>query len=458
MKIISRFVWLLASQRRAVALCAGGCSLLVASSHAQVAANAVRSTVAGIDVIALKTGVKDVVTLHGNLPAGNSLSPDANNAIARLTAGMLDKGTVKQDKFAIAQKLESVGATISFAANADVLSINAHCLRKDVPLVLELIAEQLRTPAFSPEEFAKLQKQYVGFYKRASDDTDFRSRDAFTRAVYPAGHPNRQPAVDDLVAAVGRATLDEVKAFHARYYGPAAMRLVIVGDIEPAAVKTELAQAFAGWTGGKPVARAPKAGAMDVSRNQTVFMADKTNVTITWGQNTGLKYGEPDYLALRTGTYILGSGGFTCRLMENVRDKEGLTYGIYSVLQGDTFNDGDFSIIGEFAPSMVDKGLASTKRQLVEWQAKGVTAAELDRTKTNIAGIYKVSLATTDGMSSTILSMLNRGMDLAWVDQYPAKIGALTVADVNGAIKKHINPDQMVLVKAGTVLEAPPAK
>ena len=432
-------------------------SLLLASLHSQVAANAVRSNVAGIDVTALKTGVKDVVTIRGSLPAGNSLSPESNVALARLTAGMLDKGTVKQDKFAIAQKLESVGATISFPVNADVLAINAHCLSKDLPLVLSLIAEELRTPAFSPEEFAKLKKQLVGFYKRSSDDTDFRSRDAFTRAVYPAGHPNRQPAVEEMIAAVDKATLEEVKAFHMKFYGPAAMRLVVVGDIEAAAVKSGLTQAFAGWTGGSVAPRAAKAGLMDVPRSQTVFMPEKTSVTITWGQTTGLKYGEADFLALRVGNIILGSG-FTGRLMANVAVKEGLTYGIYSAVQGDTFNDGDFSVVGEFAPTLLDKGLASTQHQITEWQSKGVTAEELTRTKTNIAGTYKVGLATTDGMSSTILSMLNRGMDLAWVDQYPAKINALTVGEVNSAIKKHVKPDELVLIKAGTVLEAPATK
>ena len=433
------------------------CSLLLASAHAQVAANAVRSSVAGIDVIALKTGVKDVVNFRGSLPAGNSLSPESNLAIARITAGLLDKGTVKQDKFAIAQKLESVGAAISFSAGPDLLTINARCLRQDVPLVLALIAEQLRTPAFAPEEFAKLKKQLAGSYKRASDETTFRSRDAFTRAVYPVGHPNRQPAIPELLAAVEKATLEEVKAFHAHYYGPAAMRLVIVGDVDPTLVKTEMTQAFAGWSGGKAVVRAAKAGAMDVPRAQTVFMPEKTSVTITWGQSTGLKYGDPGFLALRTGNVILGSG-FTGRLMSNIRDKEGLTYGIYSAVQGDTFNDGDFSVVGEFSPNLLEKGLASTKRVLTEWQAKGVTADELTRTKTNIAGTYKVSLATTDGMAGTILSMVNRGMDLAWVDQYPAKISALNVTEVNSAIKKYLNPDQMVLIKAGTVMEAPAVK
>jgi zinc protease len=434
-----------------------GCLLLLAPLHAQVAANAVRSNIAGIDVIALKTGVKNVITIRGSLPAGNSRSPESNVALARLTAGMLDKGTVRQDKFAIAQKLESVGATIALSANADVLAINAHCLSKDLPLVLSLLAEELRTPAFAPEEFAKLKKQVVGFLKRASDEPDFRSRDAFTRAVYPAGHPNRQPTVEEMIAAVDKAALDEVKAFHAKYYGPAAMRLVIVGDIEPAAVQGGLTQAFAGWTGGSVAPRAARAGSMDVPREQTVFMPEKTSVTITWGQSTGLKYGEADFLALRVGNIILGSG-FTGRLMANVRDKEGLTYGIYSAVQADTFNDGDFSVVGDFAPTLLDKGLASTRHQVAEWQAKGVTAEELTRTKTNIAGTYQVGLATTDGMSSTILSMLNRGMDLAWVDQYPAKINALTVADVNSAIKKHVNPDALVLIKAGTVLEAPAVK
>ncbi len=433
-------------------------SLLLASAHAQVATNAVRGKVAGIDVTTLKTGVKDVVTICGSLPAGNSLSPENDVAVARLTAGMLDKGTVKQDKFAIAQELEAVGATISFYTNADLLAINARCLRKDVPLVLSLLAEELRTPAFSSEEFAKVKKRAAGIFKRSSDETDFRSRDAFTRAVYPVGHPNRQPTTPELLAAVDKATLDEVRAFHARYYGPAAMRLVIVGDVEPAEVTTQLAQAFAGWTGGQALPPAARAGALDVPRDQTVFMPDKADVTVTWGQATGLKYGEADYLALRVGNYIFGSGGFTCRLMASVRDKEGLTYGIYSALQGDTFNDGDFSIIGEFAPTLLDKGLASTRRELIAWQSKGVTAEELARTKTNIAGGYKVGLATTEGMATTILSMLNRGKDLAWVDQYPSKIGALTVGDVNGAIKRHIHPDAMVLVKAGTVIEAPAAK
>ena len=425
---------------------------LVATASAQVAKNTVRNNVGGIDLLVLKTGVSDVVTLRGSLAAGDSLSPDTSPALADLTGGMLDKGTTKQDKFAIAQLLGSVGATISFSTGPSTLNINAKCLRADVPLVLGLIAEQLRSPAFSTEEFAKLKKQFAGNYRRQLDETDFRADDAFSRAVYPLGHPNRQPASAEILASAEKATLEEVKAFHAKYYGPATLRLVLVGDIDAAAAKAEVTKVFAGWNGGQPAPKpAPtKPGSVDAARDQNVFMPEKTNISIIWGQSTGLRYGDTDTLALRVGTAALGSG-FTGRLMANVRDKEGLTYGIGSYVAGDTFVDGDWRISGNFAPEMLEKGIASTKRQLTAWYTEGITDDELARKKTGLAGTYKVALSTTAGMAGTILATLNRDLELSFIDQYPARVSALTKAQVNGAIKKHLDPEKMVLIKAGTV-------
>ncbi len=426
---------------------------LTLGAHAQVAKNAVRQSVDGIDLVVLKTGVQEVVTLRGSLAAGDSLSPDGNPAIATLAGDMLDKGTTSHDKFAIAQMLGDVGANIRFSVSESTLDIGAKCLRKDLPLVISLIAEQLRSPAFSPEEFAKLKKQIAGNMRRQLEDTDFRSNDAFVRSVYPVGHPNHSPSVPEFLAGVDKATLDEVTAFHKKYYGPATLRLVLVGDVEPAAAQSEIAKDFAGWTGGVVPPRPAKAGSVDAPRDQTVFMADKTNVSVTWGQATGLRYGDPDALALRIGTNILGSG-FTGRLMANVRDKEGLTYGIYSAVTNDTFADGDWRIGANFAPQLLEKGLASTKRQLDAWYKDGVTDAELAQRKTERAGSYKVGLSTTGGMASTILVTLNRDLPLSFIDEYPDRVAALTKDQVNTAIKKHLDPEKMVVVKAGTVTGA----
>ena len=433
---------------------------LAPAARAQVAKNAVRQSVDGIDLVVLKTGVRDVVTIRGSLAAGDSLSPDTNPALAELTGGMLDKGTTQHDKFAISQLLGDVGASISFNVGPSALNISAKCLRKDLPLVIKLVAEQLSSPAFSPEEFAKLKKHLAGSLQHALEDTDFRAADTFSRALYPVGHPNRQAPVGEILAGAEKTTLDEVKAFHYKYYGPATLHLVLVGDLDPAAAQGEVAKQFAGWTGagGQTIPHPAKAGGVDAAHDQTVFMADKASVTVLWGQPTGLRYGDPDTLALRVGTSVLG-GGFSARLMGNVRDKEGLTYGIGAFVSGDTFVDGDWRIQAAFAPALLDKGIESTKRQLTLWYRDGVTDDELAKRKTDLAGSYKVGLSTTEGMAGTILNTLNRELDLSFIDQYPARVGALTKDQVNGAIKKYLSPEKMVLVKAGTVAGgAPPAK
>ncbi len=417
---------------------------------ARIAPGAIRTKIAGLDVIAYPTGVKEVVTLRASLPAGDALVGDGNPAIPTLTGMLLDQGTTKQDKFAIAEKLEHVGATIDFSVGTEMAEVSAKCLKKDVPLVLGLIAEQLRTPAFSAEEFAKAKKQFAGGLKRRLENTDFRASDAFTRAVYPLGHPNRDPAPEEMLAAIDSAKLEDVVAFHKKYYGPEHLTVVVVGDLDIPSIQAELGQAFAGWTGGAALVRPAKAGATDAPKEQTVFMADKTSVSVVLGQTSGLRYSDPDYQALRVATAILGSG-FTGRLMGNVRDKEGLTYGIGASLSNDMFCDGDWKITATFAPTLLEKGLASTKRQLSLWYDAGTTPAEVEARKSNLVGAFKVSLATTNGLAGAMLAAVHRGYDLNWLDEYPNKVNALTTEQVNGAIKKYLKPEQMFLIKAGTV-------
>lgn len=414
-----------------------------------IAARVVRADVAGVDLIAYATGVKDVVTIRGSLPAGDALA-DENPAIPTLVGMMLDKGTTTADKFEIAQKLESVGATVSFEVGTQMAEVNAKSLKKDMPLVIGLIAEQLRSPAFSPEEFEKAKKQLIGGLQRQLESTDFRAADAFARTIYPPGHPNWQPPVRDLIGAAEKATLEQAKAFHARHYGPANFTLVAVGDLDVPRLQEEVARAFAGWTGGVDIARAPRPAGVDASQEKVVFMPDKTSVTVVMGQPTGLRHRDPDTLALRVGTAILGSG-FTGRLMATVRDREGLTYGIGAGVNNDTFIDGDWRISATFGPALLEQGLASTRRELVAWYEKGVTADELERRKGDIVGSFKVGLATTGGMAGALLNAIHRGYDVTWLDEFPKRVEALTAEQVNAAIKQHLQPAKMVLVKAGTI-------
>ena len=437
-------------QRLLPLLAIAAMSIAALPARAGVAADAVRSDVEGIDLVVIRTGVQDVVTVVGSLRAGDDRSPDDNTSIATLTGEMLDKGTTRRGKFAIAEQLGSVGARIGFAVGTTSLSFSGRSLRKDMPLVMSLLAEQLREPAFPADEFAKLKRQVDGSMREQMQDTEFRADDAFSRAVFPAGHPNHSPAPERFLADVERATLDELRAFHSKFYGPTGMRIVVVGDVDPAAVTAEVRRVFGGWSGGSLPPPAKAAPALARAEAIAVDMPDKTSVTVLIGQPTGLRYADADTLPLALGTRIFGSG-FTGRLMSNVRDKEGLTYGIGAGLSDDTYADGAWQIYATFAPALLDRGLASTRRQLALWQAEGVTAEELARAKTRVAGTYLVGLATTSGLAGTVLRTLDAGLPLEYVDQYPDRVAALTLEQVNGAIRRHLDPSRMVTVEAGTL-------
>src|SRR4051812_37861419 len=269
-----------------------------------IAEKIVREKIAGIDVLAYKMGVEDVVTFRGSFPAGDSFAGTGNMAVPTLVGEMLDKGTTKQDKFAIAQKLDSIGAKISFSVSGVMLDFRGKCLRKDLPLVVSILGEELREPAFSEEEFAKLKKQISGDLQRAMESTDFRASQAFSESVFPVGHPNYSPPTKEFIAAVQTATINDVKKFHADYYGPAQATFVAAGDIDIDALKTAIAQAFNGWTGGKTSGDFPKVTVPNKSKEQTITMADKPNVTVIIGEASGIKYSDPDALALRVATAV----------------------------------------------------------------------------------------------------------------------------------------------------------
>ncbi len=424
-----------------------------AAGGALIAPHVRRRAIAGADVLTVKTSIQDVVTLRGAFAAGDVFNPLGNSAIADLTAGLLDKGTVNRDKFAIAALFEQVGATLGFGTDSHVVNLSGKFLRKDLALVLGLLGEQLRAPRFDAEELAKLKKQFAGQRKRALEDTDYRADEAFARAVFPEGHPNRPPTTEKYLADVEAATLEQVKAFHAAHYGPASLRLVLVGDVDDPAIDTALREAFAGWTGGHGVEAAKKAPALAAGRTEKVAMSGKTSVSLFIGQPSGLRYTDADRLALNMATSVLGSGFFTARLLDTIRNKEGLTYGIGAQLTNDTYSDGAWAIRGTFAPDLLDKGLVSTTRELTRFCEKGVTAEELANFKITLSGTYKVQLATSSGVASTLLSALQRGLTPEWVDEYPRRLQALTLEQVNTSIKNHLSPNKMITVLAGSLPE-----
>jgi zinc protease len=431
------------------------CLMASAGAMANMADKSQRSHPAGIDLITYRTNVHEVVVLMGALPAGDAMAGTGNIAVPTLTGMMLDRGTKSLDKFAIAEKLDNVGAEISFVVGTQTVEIHAKCLNKDLPLVLSLLAAELKEPALSAAEFAKAKQQFIGTLQQSLQNPGVRAQEAFARAIFPQGHPNRPRSVEEYLGAAESATLDEVKAFHAKYFGPRHLTLVLVGDVPKSEPEHEIAKDFSGWTGGQDYLRPAAPAAPEGPREIVVPLKDKPSASVVLGQATGLRYRDPDSIPLRVGTAILGQG-FTGRLMGTVRDREGLTYHIGATVSEDSIADGAWSIIASFAPSLLDKGVASTRKVLDTWWQDGITEAELNARKQGLIGGYLVGLSTSGGLAGTILASVERGYDLSWLDGYPEAVKAVTREQVDHALRAHLDPSKMVLVEAGSVAAPPP--
>ncbi len=161
--------------------------LVSGAAAASVADQSHRSQIAGVDLITYHTDVKDVVVILGSLPAGDAMAEPGNIAVPTLAGMMLDRGTKKLDKFAIAEQLDNVGAEIAFSVGTQSLEIRAKCLKKDLPLVIGLIAAELRTPALQPHRRAGSLGEEHGSARAGS----LRPRNIPAGPPQPAAHGQR---------------------------------------------------------------------------------------------------------------------------------------------------------------------------------------------------------------------------------------------------------------------------
>jgi zinc protease len=409
-----------------------------------------RKKIAGIDVITKKTGAKGFITVAASFPIDTYFGKENNEMIPSLTAAMLSKGTTKNDKSALSRKLEQIGVYINISVADDKVSMSFKCLSKDIETVVNILAEELRYPLFDEKEFELLKQQFVGNMQQGISDPGTQGRIKLSQTIYPKGHPNYTTSIQDRIKDIEKSTLAEVREFHKSYFGPLAMHLVAVGDIDENAIYKTIKTNFNNWKGGVARNTSSKMTTKVAGQTIVVTIPEKPSAELFIAQYTGLTRDNPDYLPFYMGNFILG-GGFSGRLMLTVRDQEGLTYGIYSSHDGHKYNGGHWITNASFNPELFQKGEDATKTQLTKWVNDGVTKTELDNTKSNIVGSFKIGLATTIGMAVNILSVVERGEDPSYIYQYAEDLKAITVDEVNDAIKEYIDIDKLVIVKSGSL-------
>ncbi|MBI3313473.1 MAG: insulinase family protein [Candidatus Omnitrophica bacterium] len=405
-----------------------------------------------VQVITVKTGVKDVVTLAGSFKGPGRVFAK-NSRVADMAASMLDQGTKDMDKFEIAKLLEDRGAQVGFRLNHERVGFNARCLKKDVPLVLRLISEQLRYPDFDPEEFEKTkQNQRAGIYQ-AMSETAQQAAAALSREIYPPGHPHYELPFEKELENVEKVTLPDVREFFDTHYGPMEMTVVAVGDVDSETLEKSIETGFADWAVKKITSDYPHEILDRAAERKVIFVADKTKADVILGHGLSVTREDPVYFPLYLANGILG-GDFSARLSNTVRDDQGLTYHIQSQLNGiEKKTQGHWEINMILNSKSLEAGIDAATAQTRLFIAEGITEKELEDEKSTLTGNFKVALATTGGLAGQILRAEELGLGLQYLDEFENLIQAVTLPQANQALRQYFHPDKLHIVIAGSIKE-----
>ena len=407
--------------------------------------------VEGVRLLTLKRG-SGVVTLTGSM-LGGDIYASGNARTADMVAAMLDQGTTNMTKFEISAKLESAGARLGFFNGQARVGFSGKFLSEDTKMVFDLLADQLKNPLFAEEDLNKVKKRQVANYKRSKESTRGNATNNMLKAFYGTDHQNSPTDPDKAIEEIKKITPKNLKDFHLKNYGAGTMVIVAVGDVDHNSLESLIKEGFGGWK-KSPLKEKKEAGTANKASDKVyVTMQDKTSTDFLVGTALGIDRYHPDYLPLYVATHTLG-GNFSARLMQTVRVKEGLTYGINSSMRGfGNGNDGYWMVGGTFSPKLLSKGESSTLREIKKWAEEGITQKELDITKSTLTGGFQVGFDSTGGLAGGILDAIIVHGDLTYLDSYPERIKAITLDEANTAISKYIFFDDLYQVAAGTIDE-----
>jgi zinc protease len=386
-----------------------------------------------------------VVTVSMAIQAGSIAEPAGKPGLASLTAALLMQGTAKRTANQISSEIDFVGGSLSTAGGNDFASANLKVLKKDLRTGLDLLADVLMHPVFDQKEIDRKVKETLASIRREKDEPEVIAGEAFTKAVF-GSHPYGK-VNDDVAAFLPKVTREDIAAFHARQYGPNACIIALVGDITEAEAVSLLNEYFRGWKAVERVT--PRFPAPPSITKLTVRKLEKniTQANIAIG-HVGISRVNPDYYAVSVMNYILGGGGFSSRLMDNIRDNRGLAYDVHSSFTAQK-EPGPFEVWTQTKSESANDAIAEIFRELERIRTVPVTDRELSDAKAYLTGNFPLRLDTSAKIAGVLTSIEVYGLGLDYPDRYAGLINAVTKEDVLRVAKKYVTPDRSVVVVLG---------
>jgi zinc protease len=382
---------------------------------------------------------------------GDEKALAGKNAIGSMTGALLMRGTKNRTRQQIQDEMVKLNSQINVSGGASQAGASIQTTEQNLIPALRLVAEMLREPSFPDSEFDSAKKQRIAGLQNRRTEPGALAPLALERALnpYPKNDVRYVGTIDEQIEDAGKVTRDDVKQFHAQFYGASHGELVIVGQFDPAALSKAAAELFGNWSSPALYQRITENFEKTAPVNLKIETPDKQNASFAAALRLPMSDTDPDYPAMVLANYMFG-GSITSRAPDRIRSREGLSYGVNSSFQAPIPADGNAARFGGTVisnPKNSPKVEASFRDELAKTLAGGFTADEVASAKKAIRDAR--TMGRTQDQSVLIASREDAGRTLAWDEQMDAKLDALTVDQVNAAFRRHIDASLLSIVQAG---------
>jgi len=374
------------------------------------------------------------------------------NVTANAAGSMLMRGTAKHTRQQISDALDRLKARVSVSGSSAGANASVETQRNNLDEVLKLVAEMLREPSFPESEFEILRQEGLADLDQQRSDPQARAIKETQRHMYPypKGHVRYNATLEEDTEEVKGLKLDAVRKFYKDFYGGSNMEVSLVGDFDENAVSNLIKQLFGDWKSPHAFARVPSLYFDVPAINRTIQIPDKSNAVYSSAENFAIRDEDPDYPAMVLGDYMMGGGFLNSRLATRVRQKDGLSYNIYTVFIADSWDKvGVLGIGAIMAPQNTTKVESAIQEEYNRALKDGFTPEEIASAKSGFLLSRQVSRAQDASLCSKLVNYLYLGRTLAWDAEFEKKIQALTSEQIVTAMRKYFDPKKVTIIKAG---------
>lgn len=404
------------------------------------------TTAQGARIYFIETHALPIVDVQVLFLAGSAFDPADKPGLASLTASLMDQGAGSRNEQQVAETLADIGATLSVGAGLDSATVSLRTLsdpdRRRV--AVGLMADVMARPQYDRAIFKRDLARSVAALKDALTKPQVLAQRAYMSSIYP-DHPYGRLVTP---ASLESLSHSDITGFWRKHLTPGRASIAIVGDLTRAEAEALAQQLLADLPPDQSeIAKAlPQPAATSAKVVRVEHPASQSHLLVGM---PSVARDDPDQIALQVGNYTLGGGGFVSLLTKEVRESRGYAYSVYSYFQPQLV-PGPFTIGLETKRTQADDALKVVNQVVADYLKRGPTPAQLKAAQDNIAGGFALRIDSNSKLAANLGVMAFYGLPTDWLEQYPAKVRALTPEAVRDAFRKHVSPEQLVTVRVAT--------